>query len=88
MSDLDRLMHRSLWAEVAHSSFTEGSHMTKNTASGQLMDLHIRLYVLLIVIRNRKYGIAECDCKPELKLRIEEKGNYCILSSIVCTFLH
>ncbi len=34
MSDLDRSMHRSLWVQVAHSSFTEGSHTTKNTAWG------------------------------------------------------
>ncbi len=27
-------MHRSLWALVVHSSFTEGLHTTKNTASG------------------------------------------------------
>ncbi len=33
VSDLDRSMHRSLWALVAHSSFIEGSQMTKNTAS-------------------------------------------------------
>ncbi len=33
MSDLDRSMHISLWVQVAHSSFIEGSHMTKNTAS-------------------------------------------------------
>ncbi len=34
LSDLYRSMHRSLWAQVAHSSFIEGSHTTKNTASG------------------------------------------------------
>ncbi len=33
VSDLDRSMHRSLWDWVAQSSFIEGSHMTKNTAS-------------------------------------------------------
>ncbi len=33
MSDLGRSMHRSLWAQVAHSSFIEGSHTTKNTTS-------------------------------------------------------
>ncbi len=31
VSDLG--MHRSLWVLVAHSSFIEGSHTTKNTAS-------------------------------------------------------
>jgi hypothetical protein len=31
VSDLDRPMHRSLWVYVAHSSFIEDSHMTKNT---------------------------------------------------------
>jgi hypothetical protein len=34
VSDQDRSMHISLWALVAHSSFIEGSHMAKNTASG------------------------------------------------------
>ncbi len=33
VSDKDRSMHRSLWAQVAHSLFIEGSHVTKNTAS-------------------------------------------------------
>ncbi len=35
VSDLDRSMHISLWISVTPSSFIEGSHMTKNTASGQ-----------------------------------------------------
>jgi hypothetical protein len=30
VSNLDRSMHRSLWVLVAHSSFIEGSHTTKN----------------------------------------------------------
>jgi len=34
-SNPDRPMHRSLWVQVAHSSFIEGSHMTKNKASGR-----------------------------------------------------
>ena len=34
VSNLDRFMHRSLWAKVAHSSFTEGLHTTKKTAFG------------------------------------------------------
>ncbi len=33
VSNLDRSMNRSLWAYIAHSSFIEGSHTTKNTAS-------------------------------------------------------
>jgi hypothetical protein len=33
VSNLDRSMHRSLWAYVSHSLFIEGSHTTKNTAS-------------------------------------------------------
>ncbi len=36
MRDLDRSMHRSLYVYVAHSSFIEGSHTTKNTTSGGL----------------------------------------------------
>jgi hypothetical protein len=34
VSNLDRSMNISLWVSVAHSAFTEGSHMTKNMASG------------------------------------------------------
>ncbi len=34
VSNQDRSMHRSLWVYVAHSLFIEGSHKTKNTASG------------------------------------------------------
>ncbi len=33
VSNQDRSMHRSLWVQVLQSSFVEGSHMTKNTAS-------------------------------------------------------
>ncbi len=33
VSDLDRSVHRSYWVQVAHRSFIEGSHMTKNMAS-------------------------------------------------------
>jgi hypothetical protein len=33
VSNLDRSMHKSLWVLDAHSSFIEGSHMTKNMAS-------------------------------------------------------
>jgi hypothetical protein len=33
VSDQDRSMHISPWVQVAHSSFIEGSHTTKNTAS-------------------------------------------------------
>jgi len=36
VSDLDRFMHRSLWVLVAHNSFIEGLHMTKNMASGYI----------------------------------------------------
>jgi hypothetical protein len=37
MSNLNRSMHRSLWVSVAHSSFIEGSHTTKNIASGGII---------------------------------------------------
>ncbi len=39
VSGLDRLMHRSLWVLVAHNSFMEGSHTTKNTVSDHLCTL-------------------------------------------------
>jgi hypothetical protein len=35
VSDIDRYLHISLWVWVAHRSFIEGLHMTKNTASGK-----------------------------------------------------
>ncbi len=38
MSNLDRPMHRSQWVKVAHSSFIEASHTTKNTASRSVND--------------------------------------------------
>jgi len=34
VSDLEKSMLRSLWVLITHSSFMEGSHMTKNMASG------------------------------------------------------
>ncbi len=34
VSDLDRPILISLWVLVTYSSFIEGPHMTKNTASG------------------------------------------------------
>ncbi len=37
-------MHRSLWALVGHSSFIEGSHRTKNTASVHPTTLRMRLH--------------------------------------------
>ncbi len=44
VSNLDRPMHRSLWVLVAHSSFIEGSHTTKNTASDLVMSTSLLLY--------------------------------------------
>jgi hypothetical protein len=35
VSNIDRSMHRSLWALVAHSLFKEGLHVTINTGSGE-----------------------------------------------------
>ncbi len=32
VSNLDKSMHISVWVQVTHSSFIEGSHMTKNMA--------------------------------------------------------
>jgi len=34
VSNLDRSMNRLQWVLAAHGSFIEGSHTTKNTASG------------------------------------------------------
>ncbi len=41
VSDLDKSMHRYLWAWVTHGSFIEGLHMTKNTAT--------RIFIVFIV---------------------------------------
>ncbi len=53
MSDLDRSMHRSLWVWVAHSSFIEGSHTTKNTASvptfGTRREKSLKKYSMIMV---------------------------------------
>ncbi len=38
VNNLDRSMHISLWVQVTHSSFIEGLHTTKNTASGPTAD--------------------------------------------------
>ena len=51
MSDLDRSLHVSLWVYVAHSSFIEGSHTTKNTASGSWVSV-----LNLIKILQKKSG--------------------------------
>jgi hypothetical protein len=40
VSDPDRSLHRSLYVLDARSSFTEGSHMTKDTASEQETKWH------------------------------------------------
>ncbi len=37
VSELDRSIHTSLWASVAHNSFIEGSHTNKNTASESIV---------------------------------------------------
>ncbi len=55
VSDLDRSMHRSLWVLVAHSSFIEGCHMTKNTASGlygSVRVCHIFKFVKFLSLSN------------------------------------
>jgi hypothetical protein len=64
VSNLDRSMHISLWVKVAHSSFIEGSHATKNTASG---------YFIIAVsykCKNVLQSIPKqfCNCKKNVKL--------------------
>ncbi len=44
MSDLDRSMHGYLWVEVAHSLFIDRSHMTKNRASGILLNFNLNIF--------------------------------------------
>ncbi len=53
-SDLDRYMHISLWVQVTHSSFIEGSHTTKNTASA---------YNLCVLKRFVKQEGQNCFCQ-------------------------
>jgi hypothetical protein len=53
VSNLDRSMHRSLWVYVAHSSFIEGLHTTKNAASGDAKIQH-RYYRVANMVENLK----------------------------------
>ncbi len=39
VSNLDRSMNISLWIQFTHSSFTEGSHTTKNTACANRVNI-------------------------------------------------
>jgi hypothetical protein len=43
-------MHISLWAQVAHSSFIEGSHMTENMASGLALSRWLNFIFVLVTI--------------------------------------
>ncbi len=52
VSDLGRSRHRSLWVQVTHSSFIEGSHMTKNTVISRMP---LRRTTLTIIILNGMY---------------------------------
>ncbi len=64
MSKLDRYMHRYLWVEVAHSSFIEGSHTTKNTAFGHLWRCKVfALATLGSSTRNRNNPICVASSK-------------------------
>jgi hypothetical protein len=45
VSNLDRPMHGSLWVWVTHSTFIEGLHMTKNTASDCIL---VSFFLILI----------------------------------------
>ncbi len=53
-------MHRSLWIQVAHSSFIDRLHTTKNTASGYITYLHSL----------NKF----CDSSPALDMLLEQGG--------------
>jgi hypothetical protein len=45
-------MHRSLWVSVAHSSFIDELHTTKNTASGCFPETRRMFYRLRLVRRD------------------------------------
>ncbi len=51
-------MHGSLWVYVAHSSFIEGSYMTKNTASG--LTFYDLFYLL---VNNEVQKVSQENCK-------------------------
>ncbi len=53
-------MHISLWVQVAHSSLIEGSHMSKNTASGK----HV-IYCLGSLGIMATNSIDEISCKRQ-----------------------
>ncbi len=62
VNNLDRSMHRSLWVQVAHSSFIVGSHRAKNMASSHN-------HLQLILIFDRRAQIVE----PLLVLHYEHQ---------------
>ncbi len=78
VSDLDRSMHRSLWVQVAHSSFIEGSLMTKNTASGAWIKykwLFSLFHILIFLVKyleddnKRQNHIYRCYLMSQQKIR-------------------
>ncbi len=70
MSDLDRSMHGSLWVLVAHTSFIEGSHTTKNTASVQLF----RAAIYQLAFALHKEELLHCSESPA---RLPDESKEC-----------
>jgi hypothetical protein len=86
VSNWNRSMNKSLWASVAHSSFMEGSHMTKNTASVLLNKMGIeKKYhnssILSFSIKNSQ------SCKELLTLPERISSKQYILFNIIQTLL-
>ncbi len=67
VSDLDRSMHRSLWVQVAHNSFIEGSHATKNTASENSGNKNVLLREAVYPLNLSK--IDNCSFKQKFLLQ-------------------
>ncbi len=89
MSNLDRSMHRSLWVEVAHSSFLEGSHMTKNTASGMIkIDFYGVSLKINVILSSTflKITTTECHEKNTVGLLQSLSKERCLILIVVLIF--
>jgi hypothetical protein len=68
VSDLERYMHRSLWVKVAQSSFIEGSHTTKNTASVLFCECDVFQFLFVNVKSIGDISIADADSSTIIRL--------------------
>ncbi len=86
VSDLDMSMNIFLWVLVAHSSFTEGSHMTKNTASENLFrsiwcNWEWNSSWVSVSTRMKNFWCPNSEC-------LSAVFNLVVGPTIICTYLH